>query len=84
MKNKKSKKRKLKDLLEKKSSLTGDNVYKKDLGTNGIKAVNNWDKPKSISEFKVTKKENKRRKQRQVRTENKNNMGHLYDNTTCV
>eukprot|EP00545_Synedropsis_sp_CCMP1620_P009434 CAMPEP_0119009662 /NCGR_PEP_ID=MMETSP1176-20130426/4517_1 /TAXON_ID=265551 /ORGANISM="Synedropsis recta cf, Strain CCMP1620" /LENGTH=390 /DNA_ID=CAMNT_0006962217 /DNA_START=126 /DNA_END=1298 /DNA_ORIENTATION=- len=64
----KSKKRKLsKEPLEKKSSLTGNNVYKIDLRGHGIKTVNNWDKPKSIAGFKVTKKENKRRKLRQMR-----------------
>lgn len=68
MKDNKSKKRKLsKEPLEKKSSLTGNNVYKLDFRGHGIKTVNNWDKPKSIADFKVTKKENKRRKLRQMR-----------------
>lgn len=72
MKSKKAKKRKLKEMLEKKSSLTGrkKNGSKKDSGgNNGIKTKNNWDKPKAIAEFRVTKKENKRRKLRQVRSE---------------
>lgn len=59
MKSKRAKKRKLKELRS-------VPAYKKDLGSHGIKVVNNWDKPKNISAFKVTKKENKRRKQREV------------------
>lgn len=56
MKSKRAKKRKFKEVP----------AYKKELGSHGIKVVNNWDKPKNISAFKVTKKENKRRKQREV------------------
>jgi hypothetical protein len=61
MKNKKkSKKRKLQDLQVEPTLDV--------LGSSGIKRVNNWDKPKSIATFKVTKIENKRRKEREVRT----------------
>lgn len=60
MKNKKkSKKRKLQDLH---MEPTLD-----ELGSSGIKKVNNWDKPKSIASFKITKMENKRRKERELR-----------------
>jgi len=64
--SKKIKKRKLKELLAQKS--TSVMAYDQDLGTHGIKVVNNWDRPKSISTFKVTKTENRRRTLRQVRT----------------
>ena len=63
MKNKTLKKRKREKLEQPSSSIL---AYEEDVGTHGIKTVNNWDKQKSIATFTVTKTESKRRKEREV------------------
>jgi len=69
MKFKRARKRKLKDLLEQKQERNPDTpvLYKEDVGSEGVKKFSDIGKPKSIAQFKVTKKENKRREQRLVR-----------------
>jgi hypothetical protein len=66
MKNKTWKKKKRQKVEHPPSSVL---AYAQDLGTTGVKTVNNWDKQKSIATFTVTEMENKRRKEREVSTD---------------
>lgn len=71
MKVKRSRKRKLKDLLEQKKKKNPDtpSLYKEDLGCEGVKNFSDIGKPKSIPPFQITKQEKKRREERLVRNQ---------------
>jgi hypothetical protein len=59
-------KRELQEILNMNEKSSNDLLYNQDLGTQGTKPGDKWDKTLNIAGFKVTKRENKRRKLRKV------------------